>query len=86
MYSFVRLRESRGRLTPDRVAETVVGTARTVGPRRAAGRATVEPWPRRVRDAVAEGRDAMVEAEARIPPTSNGLVAPIAGDNPAGAT
>ncbi len=38
MYGFVRLRESRGRLAPDRVAETVVGSARTLGHGAAAGR------------------------------------------------
>ena len=66
-YGFVRLRETTSRLAPDRVAETMVGTARTVG--RGAWRTggqlagTVgEAW----RDAVAEGRDAMAEAEAEI--------------------
>jgi hypothetical protein len=66
-YGFVRLRESRSRLAPDRVAETVVGAARTVGrsvghgARKAGGAAAVS-W----REAVAEGRTAMADAEERI--------------------
>jgi hypothetical protein len=56
VYAYARVREVKGRFAADRVADTVadsiVGTARTV-------RSTV-------RDAVAEGRDAMAEAERRI--------------------
>jgi hypothetical protein len=67
MYGFVRLRETSGRLAPDRVAETMVGTARTVGrgARRTGGQlaGTVGlAW----RDAVAESRDAIAEGEAQI--------------------
>ncbi|MFN8037910.1 MAG: hypothetical protein U0Q07_01750 [Acidimicrobiales bacterium] len=51
-YGYVRVREARGAVSPDRVADTVVGAARTVG----GG----------VRDAVVAGREAMHEAEARI--------------------
>lgn len=56
VYAYARLREVRGRFAADRVADTVadalVGTARSV-------RTTV-------REAVAEGRNAMAEAERRI--------------------
>lgn len=56
VYAYARVREVRGRLAADRVAGTVadavVGTARTV-------RHTL-------RDAVAEGREAMLDAERRI--------------------
>ena len=51
-YVHVRVREARGALAADRVADTVVGAARSVG----GG----------VRDAVVAGREAMHEAEARI--------------------
>ncbi len=51
-YGYVRVRELRGRVAADGVAETVVDVTRTV-----AGA---------VRDAVAEGREAMAEAEVRI--------------------
>jgi hypothetical protein len=66
-YGFVRLRESTSRLAPDRLAETMVGTARTVGRgvRRRGGQLSGSvgaSW----RDAVAEGRLAMAEAEAEI--------------------
>ncbi len=70
MYSYVRWRESRSRLAPDQLSETVVGAARVVGRQaRVTGgraRATGEAVSSAVRDAVAEGRDAMAEAEARI--------------------
>ena len=70
MYSYVRWRESRSRLAPDRVSETVVGAARVVGHQaRVTGgraRATGEAMSSALRDALAEGRDAMAEAEARI--------------------
>lgn len=56
VYAYARVREVRGRFAADRLADTVsdalVGTARSV-------RATV-------RDAVAEGRGAMEEAETTI--------------------
>lgn len=56
VYAYARVREVRGRFAADRVADTVadavVGTARSL-------RTTV-------REAVAEGRDAMAEAERRI--------------------
>ncbi len=63
MYSFVRLRESRDRFSPENVADTVVGTARAAG--HTARRATVVLGSS-VRDAVGEGRVAMLEAEERI--------------------
>jgi len=70
MYSYVRWRESRSRLAPDQLSETVVGAARVVGRRvRATGasaRATGDSLSTAVRDAVAEGRSAMAEAETRI--------------------
>jgi hypothetical protein len=63
MYGYVRWRESRGRLTPDKVSESVVGAARVVGRRaRTGSQAAVGA----MREAVAEGREAMVEAEERI--------------------
>ncbi|HVN51008.1 MAG TPA: hypothetical protein VMT43_06220 [Acidimicrobiales bacterium] len=67
MYGFVRLREAQGRLAPDRVAGSVVGAARTVGHGawRAGGTVVVSVRDA-VRDAVAEGREAMADAEARI--------------------
>ncbi|MEZ5141887.1 MAG: hypothetical protein R2726_05125 [Acidimicrobiales bacterium] len=52
MYAYVRVRDARGALAADRVADTVVDTARAV--------------TGSVRDAVVAGRDAMREAEARI--------------------
>jgi primosomal protein N' len=56
VYAYARVREVRGRFAADRLADTVsgalVGTARTV-------RTTVQ-------EAVAEGRDAMYEAESEI--------------------
>jgi hypothetical protein len=73
-YAMVRWREVQGALAPERVAATVVSTARssarsvtssarsvtsTTRSARAAARANV-------RDALSEGRMAMVEAEARI--------------------
>ena len=67
MYGFVRLREVQGRLAPDRVAGTVVGAARSVG--KVGVRAGVKAGGTvraAVRDAVAEGRTAMADAEARI--------------------
>jgi hypothetical protein len=63
MYGFVRLRESRGRLAPDRVAETVVGAARSVG---GSARTAGDALGASLRDAFAEGRGAMAEAEQRI--------------------
>jgi hypothetical protein len=63
VYAYVRLREERGRLSPDRVADTLVGTARVVGRgARTVGSAVGD----NVRAAVAEGRDAMAEANDRI--------------------
>jgi branched-subunit amino acid ABC-type transport system permease component len=66
LYGYARVREVRGRFAADRLADTVsgavVGSARSV-------RVTV-------REAVAEGRDAMRDAETEIrahverPPTS----------------
>jgi hypothetical protein len=70
VYGYVRLREARGRLAPDRVADTLVGTARTVGSgvrsvggaaRSAGGAVGVS-----MREALSEGRTAMADAEARI--------------------
>ncbi|MEJ5254656.1 MAG: hypothetical protein WHS89_04845 [Acidimicrobiales bacterium] len=56
VYAYARVREARGRLAADRVAGTVadavVGTARSV-------RQTL-------REAAAEGREAMLDAERRI--------------------
>jgi hypothetical protein len=56
VYAYARVREVRGRFAADRLADTVsdavVGTARSL-------RTTV-------REAVAEGRDAMYEAETEI--------------------
>lgn len=56
VYAYARVREVRGRFAADRLADTVsgavVGSARSV-------RATM-------REAVAEGRDAMEEAETEI--------------------
>jgi len=63
MYSYVRWRESRSRLAPDKVSESVVTAARAVGRR---ARDTGESLSGAVRDALAEGRDAMAEAEAQI--------------------
>ena len=66
-YGFVRLRESQSRLAPDRVAETVVGAARTVGNgARRAGGAAAGSVRTSLREAVAEGREAMADAEQRI--------------------
>ncbi len=66
-YGFVRLRESQSRLAPDRVAETVVGAARTVGHgARRAGGAAAGSVRTSLREAVAEGREAMADAELRI--------------------
>ncbi|MGZ4728096.1 MAG: hypothetical protein ACXWB2_10300 [Acidimicrobiales bacterium] len=63
VYAYVRLREERGRLAPDRVADTLVGTARTVGRgARTVGLVVGD----NVRAAVADGRSAMTEVEARI--------------------
>ena len=63
VYGYVRLREARGRLAPDRVADTLVGTARTVGGGAiTAGGAVSES----VRGAWSEGRAAMADAESRI--------------------
>ncbi len=65
-YGFVRWREARGALAPDRVADTLVSH----GPH---GGLVGTPWSSRpaarranVRDAVTEGRLAMAEAELRI--------------------
>ena len=77
MYSYVRWRESRSRLSPDQLSETMVGAARSAGRRaRASGerarataeraRATAESVSEAVRQAMTEGRHAMAEAEARI--------------------
>ncbi len=63
VYAYVRLREERGRLAPDRVADTLVGTVRTVGRgARTVGLAVGD----NVRAAVADGRLAMADAEDRI--------------------
>jgi hypothetical protein len=63
VYGYVRLREASGRLAPDRVADTFVGTARTLGDgARSVGLAVGDS----VREAVGQGRAAMVDAEARI--------------------
>ena len=63
VYGYVRLREARGRLAPDRVADTLVGTARTLG----SGAKTVGgAVGTSVRDAWSEGRAAMADAESRI--------------------
>ncbi|MCX7620178.1 MAG: hypothetical protein N2037_04960 [Acidimicrobiales bacterium] len=51
-YSYVRVRELRGKVAADRMAGTVVEVARNVGGA--------------LRDAVAEGRAAMAEAETQI--------------------
>lgn len=51
-WGYVRVREARGALTADGIADTVVDTARVV--------------TGSVRDAVVAGREAMHEAEARI--------------------
>jgi len=67
MYGYVRLREAQGRLAPDRVAGSVVGAARTVGHGAWRAGGTVAGSVRvAVRDAVAEGREAMADAEQRI--------------------
>ena len=74
VYGFVRLREARGALAPDRVADTLVSTARTVGASMGSSARTVSLSTRAardtarasVRDAMSEGRQAMAEAEARI--------------------
>jgi hypothetical protein len=63
MYSFVRLRETRDRFSPESVADTVVGTARAAG--QSARRAT-GVLGSSMRDAMGEGRVAMLEAEERI--------------------
>ncbi len=63
MYSYVRWRESRSRLAPDRLSETVVGAARVVGRQ---ARVTGGSMSSALHEALAEGRDAMAEAEARI--------------------
>ena len=63
VYGYVRLREARGRLAPDRVADTLVGTARTVGRgARTVGLVVGD----NLRAAVADGRGAMADAEDRI--------------------
>ena len=63
VYGYVRLREESGRLAPDRLAGTLVGTARTVGGgARSVGVAVGDS----VREAVVQGRAAMLDAEARI--------------------
>jgi len=63
VYAYVRMREERGRLAPDRVADTLVGTARTVGRgARTVGLVVGD----NVRAAMADGRSAMEEAEVRI--------------------
>ena len=71
VYVYARVREVRGRFAADRLADTVsdavVGTARTL-------RTTV-------REAVAEGRDAMHEAETEIRPRSS--APPEQADSPA---
>jgi hypothetical protein len=51
-YGYVRVRELRGRVAADGIAETIVDATRSVASA--------------VRDAVAEGREAMAEAEAKI--------------------
>ena len=63
VYGYVRLREARGRLAPDRVADTLVGTARTLG---SGARVVGGTVGTSVREAVAEGRAAMADAETRI--------------------
>jgi hypothetical protein len=63
VYGYVLLREARGRLAPDRVADTLVGTARSVG---GAARSAGGTVGTSVREALSEGREAMADAEARI--------------------
>jgi hypothetical protein len=63
VYGYVRLREARGRLAPERVADTLVGTARTLG---SGARTVGGTVGTSVREAVAEGRAAMADAESRI--------------------
>ena len=73
-YGFVRWREARGALAPDRVADTLVSTARTVGSSArgmgasvgSSGRAVSATARANVREALIEGRLAMAEAELRI--------------------
>jgi hypothetical protein len=70
VYGYVLLREARGRLAPDRVADTLVGIARSVGSGvRSVGGATRSAGGTvgtSVREALSEGREAMADAEARI--------------------
>jgi hypothetical protein len=63
MYTFVRWRETRDHFSPQGVAGTFVGSARSAGSgaRRAASSIGIT-----MREAVSEGRTAMSEAEARI--------------------
>src|SRR3954449_5330472 len=70
VYGYVRLREARGRLAPDRVADTLVGGARSVGGAAVAvggaARSAGGVVSTSVREAFSEGRSAMADAEARI--------------------
>jgi hypothetical protein len=90
VYAYVRLREERGRLAPDRVADSLVDSARTVG---RGARAVGSAVGGNVRAAVAEGREAMAEANDRIvadierrprPARPGELLAPVQGDSRAG--
>ena len=77
VYAYVRLREERGRLAPDRVADTLVGTARTVGRgARTVGLVVGD----NLRAAVADGRGAMAEAEDRITAELDGRPRPARRD------
>ncbi|MEI7591787.1 MAG: hypothetical protein WCK41_01050 [Actinomycetes bacterium] len=63
VYSYVRLREVRGKLAPDRVADTLVDTARSLGE---GARTATSAIGKSVRSAMWEGRAAMIDAELRI--------------------
>jgi len=63
VYGYVRLREAKGRLAPDQVADTLVGSARSLGRGARLAGATMGTS---MREAVAEGRAAMADAETRI--------------------
>jgi len=73
-YALVRWREAQGALAPDRVAATLVSTARSSARTARSSARTVTSSTRsaraaaraNVRDALSEGRMAMAEAEATI--------------------
>ena len=77
VYAYVRLREERGRLAPDRVADTLVGSARVVG--RGAQRVGLAVGGN-LRAAVADGRTAMADAEERITAELDGRPRPARRD------